>query len=184
MNKFQILGIIAAALAFVSVVSFYMYRPKPGVEASPHSYVSQIVLSLAVAATAIALILSNSDGLDNGSENYIPHMMHHQPQKFIMKEGLQKKSNSGKKSLGARLKEAGWVVCVADWCGFCVKQKALFAEHPDEELDQLIVAENDMSEDMKSRSQGFPAWMCMSSSADSPGYKANLADIEKLLTMN
>ena len=61
-----------------------------------------------------------------------------------MKEGLQKQSNSGKKSLGARLKEAGWVVCVADWCGFCTKQKAMFAEHPDEELEQLIVAEKDV----------------------------------------
>ena len=184
MNKFQILGIIAAALAFVSVVTFYMYRPKPGVDASPNSYVSQIVLSLAVGATAIALILSNSDGLDNGSENYIPHMVHKPlSQNFIMKEGLQKQSNSGKKSLGSRLKDAGWVVCVADWCGFCTKQKAMFAEHPEEELEQLIVAENDMSDEMKSRSQGFPAWMCMSSKAESPGYKANMADIEKLLDM-
>ena len=191
MNKFQILGTISVALAFVSIVTFYMYRPKSGVDSPAFSLMPQVILSLAVASSAIALLLSNDDGLNGESYMHIPHTVHDSTHNnvhdnFIMREGLQKQHNqpSGTESLGMQLKNAGWVVCVADWCGFCNMQKELFSKHPEEQLDILIVNENEMTPELKAMNEGFPAWCNVSRNLKSPGYKKDLNEIRQLLDMN
>jgi len=198
MNKFQILGIIAVGLAVVSVGAFYVYKPV-GDGMTKSSPISLVLLALAVAATAIAMILSQSKGIASGSESYVPHMVY-QPQQqqppsqqpssqqdFIMREGLKKPdapaAGKGGKSLGRRLKEAGWEVVFADWCGFCVKQKDMFRELASEELDLIVVAEADMTDAQKALNDGFPAFMNVSENLKSPGYKADIGQIEALLEM-
>jgi thiol-disulfide isomerase/thioredoxin len=193
MNKFQILGIIAVGLAVVSVGAFYVYKPV-GDGMTKSSPISLVLLALAVAATAIAMILSQSKGIASGSESYVPHMVHQpqqqhqqQQQDFIMREGLKKPdaeaAGKGGKSLGRRLKDAGWEVVFADWCGFCVKQKDMFRELASEELDLIVLAEGDMTDAHKALNEGFPAFMCVSKNLKSPGYKADIEQIEALLEM-
>ena len=93
-----------------------------------------------------------------------------------MREGLKKES------LGQRLKDAGWSVCLADWCGFCVKQKALFDEL-DDELELISVAEKDMTPDHKKFTEGFPAFMNIKKGLKSPGYLDSKEKLEALLDM-
>ena len=194
MNKFQILGIIAVGLAVVSVGAFYVYKPV-GDGMTKSSPISLVLLALAVAATAIAMILSQSNGINSDRESYVPHVVHKQQQQqqqplqhnFIMREGLKKPdaaaAGKGGKSLGRRLKEAGWEVVFADWCGFCVKQKDMFRELASEELDLIVLAEGDMTDAHKALNEGFPAFMCVSKNLKSPGYKADIEQIEALLEM-
>ena len=191
MNKFQILGIIAVGLAVASVGAFYVYKPG-GDGMTKSSPISLVLLALAVAATAIAMILSQSNGINSDRESYVPHVVHKQQQQplqhnFIMREGLKKPdaaaAGKGGKSLGRRLKEAGWEVVFADWCGFCVKQKDMFRELASEELDLIVLAEGDMTDAHKALNEGFPAFMCVSKNLKSPGYKADIEQIEALLEM-
>jgi len=192
MNKFQILGIIAACLALSSVGTFYAYKPI-GESMTKSSSISQVLLALAVGATAIALIISQSNGSSGASglgnsDAFVPHVMHQQhqphrqqyqqPNNFIMKEGLEKQ-----KSLGRRLKDAGWVVVLADWCGFCVKQKALFDELADDELDLIVVKEDAQTPAQKLLNDGFPAFMCISKNLKSPGFLDSREKLEALLDM-
>lgn len=183
MNKFQILGIIAAGLALASVGTFYAYKPLG--ENMTKSCISQVLLALAVGVTAIALIMSNSaEGIGDG-ETYVPHVIQPQSQDFIMKEGLPAPAKfAGKKlSLGRRLKDKGWCVVLAKWCGFCTKQQAFFAEHPEHEFDLIIVQEEDQTLQHKALNQGFPAFMNINEGLKSPGYSPSLVTLEGLLQM-
>ena len=95
-----------------------------------------------------------------------------------MREGLPKKDG---KTLGQRLKEAGWEVVIADWCSFCDKQMALFNENPEQQLDLIIVKEVDMTDDHKKLNEGFPAWMNCTTQQKSPGFKPTFEQIAALL---
>ena len=185
MNKFQILGIIAAGLALASVGTFYAYKPLG--ENMTKSCISQVLLALAVGVTAIALIMSKSaEGIGDG-ETYVPHVIQPQPQDFIMKEGLPAppkfEGKKAKLSLGRRLKDKGWCVVLAKWCGFCTKQQAFFAEHPEHEFDLIIVQEDDMTPQHKALNEGFPAFMNIKEGLKSPGYTPSFEKLEGLLQM-
>ena len=150
---------------------------------------SQVLLCLAVGATSIALILSsNNSGIN--AEEYVPHTHHQQPQQpqnFIMREGLPaapKPKQGGGASLGKKLKDKGWVVVFADWCGFCKRQQAMFDAHPEHELDILIVKEDDMTDGQKALNEGFPAWINEGMGKKSPGFKPEIVMIEELLNMD
>jgi thiol-disulfide isomerase/thioredoxin len=182
MNKFQILGIIAAALALTSVGSFYVYKPI-GADMTKSSSIPQVLLSLAVGTIAVALIISQSSGL-NTRDDYVPHVIHPPTdQNFIMKEGLKKPQPSKPQSLGRRLKDSGWIVVFADWCGYCTRQKKMFDELADHELNLIVIKEGDQDEGHKALNKGYPAFMCKDKGLMSPGFKANIKDIEALLDM-
>ena len=185
MNKFQILGIIAAGLALASVGTFYAYKPLG--ENMTKSCISQVLLALAVGVTAIALIMSKSaEGIGDG-ETYVPHVIQPQSQDFIMKEGLPARpkfrGGKGKPSLGRRLKDKGWCVVLAKWCGFCTKQQAFFTDNPELELDLLVVAEEEMTPPHMALNEGFPAFMNLKEGLKSPGLTVDLAKLEGFLTM-
>lgn len=88
--------------------------------------------------------------------------------------------------LGEALKEAGWRVVLADWCGFCKKQKAFFAEYPEGNFESIIITEDEAANDkeINSRIQGYPAWINVKDiTKDSPGFKSTIGDCVELLNM-
>ena len=88
--------------------------------------------------------------------------------------------------LGEALKDAGWRVILADWCGFCKRQKELFNEHPEGNFDIITLTEDEAknNDDVKDRIQGYPAWLNIKDKTkESPGYKSTIKEIAALLQM-
>ena len=94
-------------------------------------------------------------------------------------------------TLAQKLKAKGWVIIVADWCGYCGKQKDFFNDNPDLGFNDvgvngLVVNEKDLSDDheYKRNVQGFPSCQQyqngkMVKNAD--GYKDSVEEFLKLL---
>ena len=94
--------------------------------------------------------------------------------------------NINAEGLGEALKEAGWRVVLADWCGFCKKQKEFFAEHPEGNFESIIITEDEAANDkeISSRIQGYPAWINVKDiTKDSPGFTSTIGDCVELLNM-
>ena len=88
--------------------------------------------------------------------------------------------------LGEALKDAGWRVVLADWCGFCKRQKELFNEHSEGNFDIITMTEDEAkdNDDVKDRIQGYPAWLNINDKTkESPGYKSSIKEIAGLLQM-
>ena len=187
-------------MALVSVCTFYLNKPTEQSIVKSTMF-PQLILAGAVVVCSVALLLSDSGSSsssgDSGSskDSYVPHVypsqpqMHHQPhyqqpppqradENFIMRDGLPKKDG---KPLGQRLKEAGWEVVIADWCGFCTRQMALFDDHPEEQMNLIIVKEDEMTPAQKELNEGFPAWMNCTTQQKSPGFKPTFEQIAALL---
>ena len=64
-----------------------------------------------------------------------------------------------------------------------MKQKALFAELADEDMDLIVVSEEKMTADHKKLSEGFPAFMNIKKGFKSPGYLDSKEKLEALLDM-
>ena len=182
------IAILFAATTFVIIVK------APADTARPWTTDAIMLLGLCFVAVSVILV-DTSKSLEKDA--FVPqvihppapqHHHHHPPappppnQDFVVAEGLQKpkKPRGQSVSLGKRLKDAGWIVVFAEWCGFCKKQHDLFEEH-DEELHEIIVAEGAMTDDMKALNEGFPAFMNCDKKLKHPGYIDNIAGLEALL---
>ena len=145
LNKIQILGIVAIALVTLAIIPKFNLPPFGNWEDLRKNNASQMFLGAAVIVTGIALVLTNSGDSENTGtkppEQYQQPTPPQPPPPFVMRDGGggaggPKSAESFKKdgkSIGQQLKDAGWVVVLADWCGFCQRQKALFQQYPDAE---------------------------------------------------
>lgn len=184
LNKIQIIGIVAIVMVIMATIPKFNMPPFAQMSDVRKSNASQMLLGGAVILTGVALTMT---GTSNSSSAPTPvptqpskdTFTKPQSQPFV-KTPANENYDSGKKSLGERLKEAGWVCVLADWCGFCQKQKEMVADHPEHKLDMIMITEEEARGMPELQIQGFPHWQ--SGSNISPGYKASVEEIEKLLS--
>lgn len=189
----QILAIIAVVMVVIAEVggitkmSFFVDENKLPTKTKNLMIAGAIIL---ISASVIYQDNGTSESMEQKAVPAIPAIPP-RPPPFIQREGMgggggnQIKSAEGfkkdGKSLGQQLKDAGWVVVLADWCGFCKRQKAMFAEYPDAEFDLIVLDEEAGKANDKLHIQGFPHWECTQNGKQAPGFKPTIEMIAKLL---
>ena len=99
--------------------------------------------------------------------------------------------DNNEEKLGPQLKKAGWIIILADWCGYCGLQKKMFEEKTElgiNEVEGLVLNEKDLPDDHKCKRavQGFPSfqkWDGDNLVLTKDGYKSNLDELRSLLKM-
>lgn len=185
LNKIQIIGIVAIVMVIMATLPKFNIPPFAQMSDVRKSNASQMLLGGAVILTGVALTMT---GTSNSSSTPTPvqtqpsqdTFTRPQSQPFV-KTPAHENYDSGKKSLGERLKKAGWKCVLADWCSFCQKQKEMVANHPEHELDMIMITEEEARGMPELQIQGFPH--CQSGSKISPGYKASIGEFEELLML-
>jgi len=185
LNIVQILGIVTIATLGVALMPKLNLPPFRQWLPENKNALTHILLSLAIAAVGVALVLPPKISLREVSEGYIPK---NGTAKKAKKQTKKSKSKN-KNSLGKRLKDAGWSVITAEWCGFCTMQKKFFDENPEHELHLIVKDESEASPEEKRLSQGFPSWCCTSCGPGGKGrveagFNNNIKKIESFLENN
>ena len=190
LNKIQIIGIVSIVMVTMAILPKFNMPPFAQMSDARKSNASQMLLGGAVILTGIALTMTGTsqqtspptqqqkDTFTRPSPSPQPQPQP-QPQPFVKASGNE--NNESGKTLGERLKEAGWVCVLADWCGFCKKQKEMVADHPEHKLDMIMITEEEARGMPELQIQGFPHFQ--SGSKISPGYKATIQEFEDLLTI-
>jgi len=183
LNIVQILGIVTIATLGVALIPKLNLPPFRQWLPENKNALTHILLSLAIAAVGVALVLPPKISLREVSEGYRPK--NGKPKKQAKKSKHAKNKNS----LGKRLKDAGWSVITAEWCGFCTMQKKFFEDNPELELHLLVKDESEASPEEKQLSQGFPSWCCTSCGPGGkgrvePGFNNSIEKIESFLQNN
>ena len=159
---------------------YFNYNQSTEKPYSVQSATTIILLPIVLLSTVLLAIISTKSektSVPNSQSNTVP-MMNPETENY---QEMQKIDTTG---LGEALYDAGWRVVFADWCGFCKKQKELFAEHPEGNFNKIIIEEEEAkkNDDIKDRIDGFPAWVNIKDkSKDSPGYKGTIQEIVELL---
>jgi hypothetical protein len=91
-----------------------------------------------------------------------------------------KKENYSSGSLGQQLKESGWAFVGVEWCGYCTKQKEIIKNHPEHELDIIVMEVDAVPAEHKSKLTAFPAWLNLQSGEVQLGLK-NIQQIQDLV---
>ena len=91
-----------------------------------------------------------------------------------------KKENYSSGSLGQQLKENGWVFVGVGWCGYCTKQKEIIKNHPEHELEMIVMEVDAVPAEHKSKLTAFPAWLNLQSGEVQLGLK-NIQQIQALV---
>ena len=184
LNKIQIIGIVAIIMVGMAILPKFNMPPFAQMSDVRKSNASQMLLGGAVILTGVALTMTGTSNSSSTSTSVSTQPSTQdtfaRPQAFV-KTPANENYDSGKKSLGERLKEAGWICVLADWCGFCQKQKEMVANHPEHKLDLIMIPEEEARNMPELQIQGFPHFQ--SGSKISPGYKDSIQEFEELLTM-
>ena len=191
LNKIQIIGIVSIVMVTMAILPKFNMPPFAQMSDARKSNASQMLLGGAVILTGIALTMTGTSQQTSPStqpptqpptktakDTFTRPSPSPQPQPFVKASGNE--NNESGKTLGERLKEAGWVCVLADWCGFCKKQKEMVADHPEHKLDMIMITEEEARGMPELQIQGFPHFQ--SGSKISPGYKATIQEFEDLLT--